>query len=360
MIIDKQKIKKILVIKLRHHGDVLLTSPVIENLKKNIPQAEIDAYIYKETTPMLEGLLSINKLILYDKSVKKKNFFKKLLYELSLLLHIRRQKYDLVINLTEGDRGALVALFSKAKYRIGMVSKGKGMLGKDKLFTHLCDPYANFQHTVEMNLEFLKPLEIFPNVEDRFLQFTIPSKDQAYIDSLLAKEKIEDFILIHPVSRWMFKSWPASKMAELLKEIYQDKKLPFVFTCAPIPEELEFNQTVINLLGKDIRVIDFSGKSTLKQLGATINRARAVITVDSASMHLCAALQTPVVAIFGPTSEKRWGPWQHRNAQVVFKEMKCRPCYKAGCNNSYRSECLETLDVEQVKKAFYNLKLLPK
>ena len=111
---DLGNVKKILVAKLRHHGDVLLTAPVFSVLRQRFPKATIEAYIYKATLPMLEGHAAIDGFILYDQAIKKSSFLKKLIYEWKLLWQIRKNRYDLVLNLTEGDRGALVAWVSKA------------------------------------------------------------------------------------------------------------------------------------------------------------------------------------------------------------------------------------------------------
>ena len=128
MRIDKQlNGKKILVAKLRHHGDVLLSSPVFSVLKGLYPDAEIDAYIYGETLPMLEGHPAISDFLLYDKGWKKLPVWKRFLKEMSLLRKIRKKKYDLVINLTEGDRGAIAAKVSKAPWAVGFDPEGDGM-----------------------------------------------------------------------------------------------------------------------------------------------------------------------------------------------------------------------------------------
>src|SRR5574342_677632 len=94
---DLTNVKKILVIKLRHHGDVLLTSPVFSYLKSQLPAAVIDALIYLETAPMLEGHPAISKLHLYDKKWKEQSFFKRWKDEIALLKTIRGQRYDMLI-----------------------------------------------------------------------------------------------------------------------------------------------------------------------------------------------------------------------------------------------------------------------
>src|SRR5579871_5001117 len=122
---ELKHVKKILVVKLRHLGDVLLTSPVFRALKQAFPHAEVDAYIYKEAMPMLEGNPDIHQLIAYDRNWKKQGFFTRIIKELGLFWQIRKRGYDLVVNLTEGDRGVMASLASKAKIRVGLRPKGK-------------------------------------------------------------------------------------------------------------------------------------------------------------------------------------------------------------------------------------------
>lgn len=120
---DLSLVKRALIIKMRHHGDVLLTTPLFTNLKKAIPDATIDAFIYKDTLPMLEGHPAISEYLLYDKEWKKLSLFGKIKKEITLLKAIRSGGYDLVINLTEGDRGAIAARLSRAKVRVGFDPK---------------------------------------------------------------------------------------------------------------------------------------------------------------------------------------------------------------------------------------------
>src|ERR1043165_4670343 len=104
--LDLTQVRRALVIKMRHHGDVLLSSPLFTDLKKAIPDAQVDAFLYKDTLPMLEGHPAISEFLLYDRHWKQLSPLKKLTKELNLLNAIRSRNYDLVINLTEGDRGA--------------------------------------------------------------------------------------------------------------------------------------------------------------------------------------------------------------------------------------------------------------
>ena len=338
---DLKKVKRILVIKMRHHGDVLLTSPLFSLLKKRVPEAQIDAYIYADGLPMLEGHPAIRKFFLYDRAWKKLGFLKKLLKEWALLRSMRREKYDLILNLTEGDRGAIVAKFCGAIYRVGYDPEKKGFFGKRKIYTHLIKNCRTPRHTVEKQLDAARRIGIFPDPEERELFFHVPEAARERARELV---KEEEYILIHPVSRWRFKCPPVEKMGELVRKL-RERGYTVVITSGPDQAEKEMVEAI---LVDQEGVINLSGKTTLKELGALIERAHTVICVDSVPLHIASALKTPLVALFGPTSEIEWGPWQHPRAQVIAKKWSCRPCGLDGCGGSKKSDCLSQLSIDEI------------
>lgn len=335
--------KRILIAKLRHHGDVLLSSPVFSILKKRFPHLEIDAYLYSETLPMLEGHPAISEFLLYDKKWKKLPLWKRYLHEIKILNTIRRKKYDLVINLTEGDRGAIVAKISKAPLAVGFDPEGGGMKGKAKCYSHIIKHAPRPRHTVEKQLDALRVLGIFPTLEERDLIFYIPTEAREKIASLLP----ESYVMIHPVSRWMFKTLPIKTMVEVVKSLKASGET-IVLTASPDPIEMDMNRKIA---AEVPGVIDLSGKLTLKELGACIERSRLLITVDSVPLHIASALQKPVVAVFGPTCDQNWGPWQNPFSKVITMPLSCRPCYRPGCAGSGKSDCLLTLPPKKIIEA---------
>lgn len=352
---DLTHVKKALVIKLRHHGDVLLTSPVFSNLRKALPSAEIDAMVYADTVPMLEGHPAIRKFLSYDRNWKKLGRWRRLSHELSLLLAIRQEKYDLVLNLTEGDRGAIAALVSGASVRAGFDPEGKGFLGKRCIYTHMVKNCKTPRHTVEKNLDILRRLGIFPAPEERDLFFAIPTDDQARAVQLLQAEELEPhgYFLLHPASRWKFKCWPSARVAELITQLHaQGEKI--VITASPDPQEIQMVEEIL-AQAPGIPVANLAGKTSLKELGALIAMSRALICVDSVPLHLSSALQIPAIALFGPTSEINWGPWRNDRARVVARGLSCRPCGMDGCGGSKRSDCLFTLPVSNVLETLVNV-----
>lgn len=348
---DLSLVKRVLVIKMRHHGDVLLTSPLFTQLKKGIPHAQIDAFIYKDTLPMLEGHPAISDYLLYDKAWKQLFFLKKEIKEFSLLRAIRAKKYDLVINLTEGDRGAIAARISGSRYRVGF--------GKRKAFTHVVKSCPHPRHTVERQLDALRRIGIFPEAEDKELYLDIPDTAKHSVLQQLGKEGIcpHNYILIHPASRWKFKCLRPAQMAQLVQALHE-RGHSLVMSAGPDPEEMAMVEEILSL-APGIPVYNCAGKLTLKELAALIGFAEALICVDSVPLHIASATKTPVVALFGPTSEINWGPWIHPRAKVVTQNVSCRPCYQDGCGGSKRSECLFSISTNQILSGLSELKILP-
>lgn len=348
---DLSGVKRILVVKLRHLGDVLLTTPVFSQLKRAIPRAEIDAYIYEEARPMLEGHPAISGVIGYDRNWKKKGFLYRFYKELSLMRMIRKKGYDLVVNLTEGDRGVFIAKISKAKIRVGFSPKGKW---QKKFITHVVKHCPGLRHTVERNLDALRRIGIFPKEDERELFFQI--KDDL-LESMREKVGKAPFILIHPTSRWRFKCWSIANMRTLIEHLLMMGK-KVVLTAGPDLIETAMVETIAEGLNVDV----FAGKTTLKELGALILLSELLICVDSVPLHMASALKSPVVALFGPTSDVTWGPWMNPKARIVSQNFSCRPCYMDGCGGSKYSDCLQTLPVSRVLSsiASLNLEVFPK
>lgn len=356
-----QSIQKILIAKLRHHGDVLLSTPVFSVLKEIFPSAYIDAYIYKSSFPILDGNTSIRKCWLVDQNWKNRSIIERYKREISLLRSIRAEKYDLVINLTEGDRGAIAAFISNARIRIGYDSEGSGMWRKNRCYTHLTQICHRPRHSVEKNLDILRCLGIFPEERQKKLEFFIPRKST---DNILLQLRAKNwhpysFIIVHPVSRWSFKCLPVSTIAGVIKQLLiMGSRI--ILTSSSREEELAINRDILNVLPSSNSIWDLSGKLSMKEFAALLTFSSLLVTIDSFPLHLASALQTPVVAAFGPTSDITWSPWKHSQSQIVTANTPCRPCYMAGCGGSLRSACLEQISIEALMEAIHKVKSLPK
>ena len=145
----------------------------------------------------------------------------------------------------------------------------------------------------------------------------------------------------------MFKTWPSDKIAVLLNQLVDDGHV-IVLTGAPDDQEMKMIKQILSLTNSNI--VNFAGRLSLKELAALSAQAALFVGVDSAPMHIAAAVGTPIVALFGPSSEITWGPWMVKH-RVVTTTHSCRPCGYDGCGGGKLSECLTTLPVVQVLAA---------
>ncbi len=342
--IPPKAIARALVIKLRHHGDVLLAAPVLSVLKARAPAAEIDALVYDDTAPMLAGHPALHTLHTVGRRWKAPGALARLGAERALLSALRLRRYDLIVHLSEQPRGAWLARALKPQFSVAPIVPDRGAFWRNS-FTHRYPlPRNGRRHAVELNLDALRRIGIQPSAQERRVQFVPGAEAEARAAALVPER---GFVHLHPTSRWSFKSWTVEGNAELLNRLAADGHR-VVLTASPAPAELAMVEAIERLApGK---ALNLAGQLSIKELGALTARARLFIGVDSMPMHLAGAMGTPAVALFGPSGEREWGPWNvaHR---VVASDHGCRPCGNDGCGGGKVSECLTTLPVDQVHAA---------
>ncbi|MBL0224306.1 MAG: putative lipopolysaccharide heptosyltransferase III [Geobacteraceae bacterium] len=351
---DQNDIRSILVIKQLNIGDVLLTSPLFANLRLHYPGARICALVYAGTEAMLTDNPDIDHIYTCNRSSRQESKVHRLRSEFRQLCEIRKERFDLAINLTVGDRGAIAAFASGARFRIGVESQGRGFRGKDRFFTSLLPPHASTMHTVDQNLICLSALG--KKVIHKKVSFYFPD---AVRDSILLRLRTHGlepyrFFHAHVTSRWMFKTMPAEKMAYLLDTFFERTGLPAVLESAPVQKELDYMHSVLACCRHPH--VTLEGDVSLKELGALSALSCFHVGIDSAPMHIAAAVGVPTLGIFGPLPVTCWGPWDNllcvspytasRGVQcsgrniALQSDKSCVPCGRAGCNDSKISECL--------------------
>jgi heptosyltransferase III len=353
--INLSSLQRALVVKLRHHGDVLLSSPVFQVLKNRAPHAEIDALVYADTREMLAGHPAIAAIETVDRSWKRQGPTTQARFESALLQRLRGRDYQLVVHLTDHWRGAWLAQALRPRWSVAPERSSRLW---DLCFTHRYKlPRLTPRHTVETNLDALRRLGIYPDEGEKRLVMQPGEEAAARVRGLLAAAGLPagGYIHIHPTSRWLFKAWTESGNAELIRRLSRDGHR-LVVTAAPDAREKAIVGRI--LAEAAVPVTDLSGQLSLRELGAVAAGARLFFGVDSAPMHIAAAMGTPVVALFGPSGEKTWGPW-HVPHRVVTSEHPCRPCGNDGCGGGKVSECLATLPVERVVAAIHELLARP-
>ena len=284
--VDLGLVHRALVTKLRHHGDVLLASPVFTVLGRAAPAAEIDALVYVETAAMLAGHPAIAETHVIDRDWKRQGFVRQARAERALLSALSKRRYDLIVHLTEHPRGAWLSRLLRPRYSVARHLDRAHWLWRTS-FTHYYRlPRRTPRHTVECNLG------VQPAPGDRALVLAPNGAATARVRGLLGEHGIEPrrFIQIHPGSRWLFKCWPAGHYTTLLEQLTSDG-WRIVLTGAPDPRERALVDAILAATTKPARsrITDLGGQLSLTELAALTREARAFVGVDSAPMHIAAA-----------------------------------------------------------------------
>lgn len=346
---DFPGVHKILVIKLRHIGDVLLTVPVFRALRERFPRAHIAALVNSGTEQVLAGNPLIDEIIIYDRNLKKLPFHQRYLKELAFLRSVRSRGFDLSVDLTSGDRAALLSWVSGAAYRFGYDPKGAGVPGKKYVYTHRTENDES-RHMVLQNLGVISPFGI--DTENRDVDIFIPDEDQQVVRQMFRDQggpTAGRIVHVHPVARWLFKCWKDEYMAEVIRRLAA-MGATVVVTSSPFGRELRRAKDIMALVGRNPGVIDLCGKTSIKQLAAISRAADLFVGVDTAPMHIAAAVGTPVVALFGPTKDEHWAPWGTGHI-VLTRTMRCWICEKGMCDGVAVRKCLEAITPDEVMQA---------
>jgi heptosyltransferase-3 len=344
--LPRERIRRILAVKLKKIGDVVLTVPALRAIRESYPEAHLAVLVNGGTEAVLEGLGWIDEVIVFDRHWKRGPVWRRAARQIAFLQDVRRRNFDLVIQLTKGDRGAIAAIFSRAPLRAGVDPEGRGFPGKRFLFTHLA-PAPHWQdHDVEYNLAIVRALGM--ETSNWALEMTYGPEDAAAVERLLAEAGVgvdSPLVHIHPACGWLFNCWTVEGMARLIDHLQAERGCTVVITCGSSKREQARCEQV--LARTTTRPVSLIGRTTLKQLAALSARATLFVSGDTAPMHIAAAVGTSVVAIFGPAGPFNTGPWG-RGHRVITKGYACQPCGQDGCGGSKRSDCLEDLTPEEV------------
>ncbi len=294
---------KILVLKFKTIGDVLLVTPLIRNLRFNYPESIIDVAVNQGTEEMLTLNPNVNKILVYNrKKIKNIPVFKKIYKEYKFVKNIRDRKYDMVIDLDTGDRGAFIAKYSGAKIKIGSGVVGNKLV--NSTYTHVLPKRAK-RHTVDINLDPLRVLNI--PIKDKVVEVFWSEKDENIVAAKLSN--VKRFVHVHPFSKVQKKEITSLAMAKIIDYCEIELEIAVVMTSAPIKRELNKAEKIINSCKSN--PTNLSGSLTLKQVAALSKRALFFVGVDTAIMHISAANNIPILAFFGPTAVDSWGPWSN-------------------------------------------------
>ena len=344
--------RNILVVQLGDIGDVVLTIPTIRTIKENCPDARVSILVRKPY-----GDLLVADPNLYE-VVESERIGGSLLHRIrgyaAFARQLRGARYDLVVDLRTGDRGAILSFLTGAQVRIGW-RDGKTPIWIDTLYTEVLRniPYAPppVHPGSEQSLRILRALGM--DAADSTPRLAVAPDDRARALILLGNYGFglnKRFYTVNPCSRWKYKEWEYQKWGELIDTIWRRYQLPAVL----VGSQEDRSATSSIAKGRDGYVADLAGNTTLGELAACLSGAVFHLGIDSAASHIAFAVETPTITIFGPGNWKGWtiSDSMHR---IVTADMPCVPCGRKGCNDSGKSRCLDDLEVGTVFKSVVEL-----
>lgn len=349
--------KRILIIATRQIGDVLLTTPLVRAARETWPQARIEMLGFQGTLGMLAGNPDLDGCIETPARLGWTGTWQ--------LARRLWRRYDLALVTQPGDRAHLLGWLA-AGTRSGLLPEASSSnWWKRALLRHAVSIAGDLGtvHVVREKLELLTPWRQGPLPEPQ----VIPPAAAALPDEL-TRQLRAGHVVVHAPSMWAYKQWPLEHYASLVRGLIAAGHQVVLSGSGSARDQACI--APLRALGAPGDLIDASGRLDFPQLRRLIEGARLYIGPDTSVSHLAAATGTPTLALFGPTNPQRWAPWPACREDVIrfqraapFQRVgnvtllqgaqACVPCGRAGCLDARysRSDCLQSLDPEQVLRA---------
>lgn len=333
--------KKRLIIQTAFIGDVILATGMIEYLKKKYPNDQIDFLLRRGNEKLLENNPHIGKVLIWE---KKQNKIKSLL---SLIVKVRKERYDAIFNIQRFFNSGLITAFSRAKLKIGFHANPLSMFFHKKVFHKIPYPHqGGHLHEVQRNFLLLQA----ENSE-----LTIPKKEELRPVLYFSKEDQEvitklslpsEYFVMAPSSVWYTKQWHLDKWKELIHSL--PVATPIYLLGAPS------DNNYVSKLVLDDRCINLCGKLSLPQSAMLMKNAKRVFVNDSAPLHLASSVNAKTTAIFCSTvPEFGYGPLsEDSHLTQLNPRLECMPCGLHGHKDCPRGhfKCAMDIDVQNVFK----------
>lgn len=325
---------RILIVRLSAIGDVIHGIPVACALREHFPQAHIAWMVEGRSADLLRGHQAIDEIINVPRG-----WLKSPAFVWRLRGQLRRERYDVAIDMQGLTKSALVAWMSGAQRRIGF-SGWEGRELSARLNNELIA--ATAKHVVDINLELLRPL----GIASPAVRFDLPetSADRAMAERVVAESPLRGgFAIINPGAGWPSKWWPRDRFAAVARYLGEREATPSLIVWAG-PQEREWAEEIVSHSHGHARL---APATTLTELAAICRRARLFIASDTGPLHLAVAVGTPCVGLYGPVPAERNGPYgpQHVSIQKMCLPTRSRERRTAG------PESMEAIGVDDVYQA---------
>ena len=321
-------IRKLLVIKLRAVGDVILSTAALPNLRAAFPDATIDFLVERSCREVIEGNDRIDHVIVFSKTG---------MNGARILLDLRHARYDMVIDLFGNPRSALMAFASRARYRVGYDFRGRSYA-----YNILVEPRGAEVHNVEFNLDALRRIGVPVTTKSPYFPLAEADREFAILEA--GKLGLTGRLVIgfNPGANRPTERWPAERFAELGALLAGRRKARICVFWGPGEKPLA--DAIAGRIGEAAVV---APPTSLKQLGAMFERCSLVVSNDTGPMHIAAALGIPTVGIFGPVNPLLQGPYGENARYARKEELSCLGCnYDTTC--PIGNPCMTELKAERV------------
>ena len=342
----EDKKPQILIIKLSAIGDVVHSLPLLEVLRQRFPLARIDWLVEEDASGIVEGHPCIDGLLIFPRKswlqrFRRKGEFLSAGREVARFIReLRNRRYDIVIDLQGLLKSGILTFIVRGKRKIALnnAREGSALFVKERVA--IPDPHM---HALERYLCIARHLGAENARWDGYIP--IYEGDKAYVGSLLGKlDEDSTLVAVNPMAKWETKLWEPNRFAKLADLLQEKLDAEVVFTgSAADKAAIEAIQSVMKT-----EALNLAGRTSLKQLAYLYQRCAVVISTDTGPMHIAAAMGSPlVVALFGPTSPLKTGPYGRRG-KVVRAGVACSPCFKKRCADM---SCMRQITVDMVYDA---------
>ncbi|MDH7514938.1 MAG: glycosyltransferase family 9 protein [Bacteroidota bacterium] len=324
-------VRRILVIKLRAIGDILLSTIVLRNLRHAFPDARIDMLVEPPAQDIVERHPALDGVVLFAAGKDS---------PLHVFRSLRRAHYDLVFDLFCNPRSAQFTFVSGAAVRVGYPFRGRSWAYNVHVTSR-----ADRVHNTEFNLDALSAVGI--PIIDRSVTIDVPKEDSAWAQEYTAELRQNNRMLValNPSGTWESKRWPAEYFAALVDMLTERRNARVILLWGPGEE-----QTARSILAMTHSDAVVPPSTSLIRLAALLSACDAMITNDTGPMHIGAAVGIPVLGIFGPTNPLLQGPYNTRSTWVRREGLTCLGCNRTVC--PIGKTCMTDLKPEVVFEAF--------
>ena len=349
--------RRILVIRYRFIGDTVLSVPFLKQLRQAYPDAKIDYLAGPESAQVLSHCPYIDELLTFDTTRKHQYDQASQAKPTSFWRYVwllRKRGYDRAYVLKRSFSSAALAALAGIPERIGFDTEKRGFLLTQAV------PYPNETHEADAFLSVLQASGIAVSGVQR-LEAWWPKPVEEHIAEQTKAFNGARNLVIHASASNALKQWPLERFARLMSSLFNEHRFEshnqaLYFHAVGAPRDAAIYAKLKSYLPEPMRqrLIIWCGEFSLLESFAFLKRMDGVIGVDSGTLHMAAAVGTPVVAVFGPMDPERWGPYgqpsQLTHQIVQHGELACQPCHlKEPCQHN--AACLNDLSVDAVKQA---------